>query len=117
LVPNILSACWESQQVVIQASGDIIFHELELSGFEVIEVRDMFKVDVVQGDNFRVMVEVEETLVPCLELDTQWNTFKIGLKPGYDYRFQKANPHVEVTLPTFTQVEITCKSSSMISVH
>jgi len=110
----LLSACGENKPVIVEATGDITVQELELSGFEDIEVSDMFKVEIVQGQGFRVIVELEESLVPFQEIVTRGKELRIGLKSGYSYQFENAIPRVEVTLPELTRVEITGKSTVVI---
>lgn len=112
----LLSACVadEKEPVIVEATGDKTVQELELSNFEQIGVSDMFKVEVFQGEEFKVVVELEETLIPYEEIVTRGKELRIGLKSGHRYQFQNAIPRVEVTLPELTRVEITGKSTVII---
>jgi hypothetical protein len=113
LVCTLTSTCG-SQQVAIQDKGEMVVQELELSGFEVIEVSHKFEVEIVQGENFRVVVETEESLIPYLEIVTQGKTLKIGLISEHEYYFENSTQRVEVTIPELTRLEITNKSSVSI---
>jgi hypothetical protein len=113
LVCTLTSACG-SQQVAIQDTGEMVVQELELSGFEEIEVSHKFDVEIVQGENFRVVVETEESLIPYLEIVSRGKTLKIGLKSEYEYTFENATQRVEVTIPDLTRLESTNKSSVSI---
>jgi hypothetical protein len=113
LISLLVSACG-SRQVTIRSAGDTILQELDLSGFEQIEVGNMFEVEVFQGERFQVIVETEESLKPYLEIETRGKTLKIGLKSGVNYTFEDATQRVEVTLPELRRVEITTKSSVAI---
>jgi hypothetical protein len=110
----LLCACAEKEPVVVEATGEMTVQELKLSNFEEIEVRDMFKVEIFQGDEFKVKIELEESLLPYQQIVTHGKVLRIGLKSGFNYKFQKAIPRVEVIIPELTRVEINRKSTVII---
>ncbi|MGD8750541.1 MAG: DUF2807 domain-containing protein [Anaerolineales bacterium] len=110
----LISACGEKEPVVVESTGEMSVQELKLSNFEEIEVRDMFRVEIFQGDGFKIKIELEESLLPYQQIVTRGKVLRIGLKSGYNYKFQKAIPRVEVTLPDLTRVEINDKSTVII---
>jgi hypothetical protein len=100
------SACG-NKQVDIQESGSTIVKDLALSDFDQIEVSHMFDVDINQGDTVQVIIEVEESLEPYLDIATQGSTLKIGLKPDNQYNLENTSHQVYVTMPDLTRVKIT----------
>ena len=113
----LLSACSEKEPkepVVVEVGGEMTVQEMELSNFKEIEVSDMFKVEVFQEDGFKVVVELEDSLVPYQEIVTHGQVLRIGLKSGNSYHFQNAIPRVEVTLPKLTRLEINGKATVVI---
>lgn len=113
LICIIFSACG-NKEVDIQESGSTIVKDLALSDFDQIEVSHMFDVDINQGDTVQVIVEIEESLEPYLEIVTQGRTLMIGLKPDNRYNLDDALHRVEVVLPNLIGVKITNFSDVII---
>lgn len=113
LICIIFSACG-NKEVDIQESGSTIVKDLALSDFDQIEISHMFDVDINQGDTVQVIVEIEESLEPYLEIVTQGRTLMIGLKPDNRYNLDDALHRVEVVLPNLIGVKITNFSDVII---
>ena len=113
LICIIFCACG-NKEVDIQESGSTIVKDLALSDFDQIEVSHMFDVDINQGDTVQVIVEIEESLEPYLEIVTQGRTLMIGLKPDNRYNLDDALHRVEVVLPNLIGVKITNFSDVII---
>lgn len=113
LICIIFCACG-NKQVDIQESGSTIVKDLALSDFDQIEISHMFDVDINQGDTVQVIVEIEESLEPYLEIVTQGRTLMIGLKPDNRYNLDDALHRVEVVLPNLIGVKITNFSDVII---
>jgi hypothetical protein len=113
----LLSACSEKEPkepAVVESTGNVIVQELELANFERIEVSDMFKVEISQGEEFKVEFELEESLLPFQVIGTRGRVLRIGLESGYSYQYQNAIPRVEVTLPRVTRIEASGMSTIVI---
>lgn len=113
LICIIFSACG-NKEVDIQESGSTIVKDLALSDFDQIEISHMFDVDINQGDTVQVIVEIEESLEPYLEIVTQGRKLMIGLKPDNRYNLDDALHRVEVVLPNLIGVKITNFSDVII---
>lgn len=113
LICIIFSACG-NKEVDIQESGSTIVKDLALSDFDQIEVSHTFDVDINQGDTVQVIVEIEESLEPYLEIVTQGRKLMIGLKPDNRYNLDDALHRVEVVLPNLIGVKITNFSDVII---
>jgi hypothetical protein len=74
----------------------------------------MFKVEVFQGEGFKVVVELEESLVPHQQVVTRGNELRIGLESGNSYQFRNTIPRVEVTLPKLTRLVINGKATVVL---
>ena len=61
--------------------GDTIVQELDFSGFDKLDVSDAFAVEIRQGDEFRVTIEVDEQSQRYLEVNQQGDTLQIGMRP------------------------------------
>ena len=106
LIAFLVSACGTVQQVDIANLGDMVVQDFNLSGFDEVEVSDFFAVEIRRGDNFQVMVEVEDALMSYLDVVVRGKTLQIGLKSGYSYNFENASHSAEVTLPELVRVEV-----------
>lgn len=113
LICIIFCACG-NKEVDIQESGSTIVKDLALSDFDQIEISHMFDVDINQGDTVQVIVEIEESLEPYLEIVTQGRKLMIGLKPDNRYNLDDALHRVEVVLPNLIGVKITNFSDVII---
>ena len=81
--------------------------EYALGGFSEIAVSDFFRVQVRQGESYRVEVSAVEALMPYLDVRVEGRTLQIGLKSEYTYNLEDASHRVQVTLPTLTRATVT----------
>jgi hypothetical protein len=82
----------------IRGSGEVVTQELEITGFERVEVHNAFQANIRQGDGFRVIVEVDEAALPYLRTTKQGNALQIGLEPGVSF-IGNVTLRAEVTMP------------------
>ncbi len=80
----------------------MVTQEEALTGFERLDVRQGFIVDVRQGDSFSVLIRVDDNLVEHLQVVKQGSTLQIGLRPGRLYNIQDATLEADVTTPELT---------------
>jgi hypothetical protein len=89
----------------ISGSGNVVSQEYDLADFDVVDISHAFNVDIVQGESYSVIVRVDDNLVEHLEVVTQGDTLKIGLKPTLNFTVLKATMEAEVTMPTLSGIE------------
>ena len=104
-----------SEQVSITGSGNIVTQEENITGFDKVDVSQAFKVNISQGDTFRVVIRIDDNLVEYLEVVKRGNTLTIGLKPGRPYNIRKATMEAEVTMPDLTGLELSGASHATIT--
>jgi hypothetical protein len=102
-------------QVTITGSGNVVTQEEDLTGFDKLDVSGSFNVDVMQGENFRVVVRVDDNLVEHLDIVKQGSTLKIGLKPNRIYNIRNATMEAEVTMPELVGLDLSGSSEANIS--
>lgn len=102
-------------QVTITGSGNVVTQEEALTGFDKLDVSGSFNVDVMQGENFRVVVRVDDNLVEHLDIVKQGSTLKIGLKPNRIYNIRNATMEAEVTMPELVGLDLSGSSEANIS--
>lgn len=114
-----LTACgveqYNSNTVVLRASGRIVTDELALTGFDRVRVSQSFDVTITQDDAFAVVVRVDENVQEHLEIKLDGSTLVIGLK-GTSYSVRdEVTMDVDVTLPALVAVDLSGASSAKLA--
>lgn len=89
---------------VTTGSGEVVTQEMDLTGFDKLDIRQGFNVEVSQGDEFSVLVRVNENLVEYLQVEVLGDTLKIGLEQNRVYA--NTTLQAEVTMPTLTGLDV-----------
>lgn len=77
----ILAGCVIPVPVALDGSGVVVTREMDLGGFDRIEVGHAFSARVTRGDELSVVVRVDDNLERYLEVVTVGRVLKIGLRP------------------------------------
>lgn len=109
----LLSACVSSLQAI---TGGVVTQEVEFDDFQAVEVNDAFHVEIRQGNEYRVSIEIDEASLPYLEVNTSGDTLQIGLRPRMDFFLWNFNStlRAEITMPTL--VGVTAHDASRVNV-
>jgi hypothetical protein len=102
-------------QVTLTGSGNVITQEESLTGFDKVDISQSFNVDITQGENFSVVVRVDDNLVEYLEVERQGSTLKIGLDPTRSLTIFSATMEAEVTMPELVGLELSGNSDARVS--
>jgi hypothetical protein len=102
-------------QVTITGSGNVVTQEEAISGFDKVDISQSFSVDITQGENFRVVIRVDDNLVEHLNVVKQGSTLKIGLDPNRSYTITNATMEAEVTMPELIGLELSGNSDATVS--
>ncbi len=65
---------------ITTGSGQVVTQEMELTGFDKLDISQGFNVQVDQGDEFSVVIRVDDNLVEYLQVEKVGDTLKIGLE-------------------------------------
>jgi hypothetical protein len=114
LTAALLAACGLIP-ISITGSGNVVTLEESITGFDKVDGSHGFKVEVSQGDTFRVLIRVDDNIVEHLEVAKKGDTLKIGLKPNRDYRSKYAILEAEVTMPTLVGLDLSSGSQATIT--
>jgi len=101
-------------QISVTGSGNVITKELDLSGFDQVEVSGAFVADVTRGDSFSVVVRVEEKLEAHLRVQVVGSTLEVGWTPNLSI-LGTATREVEITMPELTGLEFSGATRGTIS--
>ena len=98
--------------IPITGSGDVVTQKEDISGFDSLEISSAFKVVVIQGETYSVVIRIDDNLQKYLEVVKQGNTLKIGLKTD---RTVGATEEAEVTMPELTGLDLSGASHVTIA--
>ncbi len=102
-------------QVTLRGSGNVVTQEEAITGFDKVDVSNSFSVEITQGENFMVVIRVDDNLVEHLNVVKRGSTLKIGLKPTTSYTILDATMEAEVTMPELIGIELSGNSDANIS--
>ncbi len=102
-------------QVTITGSGNVVTQEEAITGFDKVDISQSFSVDITQGENFRVVIRVDDNLVEHLNVVKQGSTLKIGLDPSRSYTILGATMDAEVIMPELVGLDLSGSSDANVS--
>jgi hypothetical protein len=102
-------------QVTLSGSGNVVTQEEAISDFDGVDISNSFSVEITQGENFKVVIRVDDNIVEHLNVDKRGSTLRIGLKPTTSYTILDATMEAEVTMPELSELELSGNSDANIS--
>ena len=103
-----------STQVSVTGSGNVISKELDLSGFDAVEISGAFVARITQSDNFSVVIRLDEKLEEHLRVQVIGGTLEVGLAPSLSI-LGTATRELEITMPELTRLELSGASQGTAS--
>jgi hypothetical protein len=102
-------------QVTVTGSGNIITQEEAITGFDQVSVQQSFDVSISQGEEYKVVISVDDNVVQYLDVRKDGNTLKIRLDPNRSYSIIAATMEAEVVMPEITALELSGASSAQLT--
>jgi hypothetical protein len=102
-------------QVSITGSWNVLTREETITSFDQVDISQSFNVDITQGEDFRVVIRVDDNVVEYLDVIKQGSTLKIGLDPGNSYTIVNATMEAEVTMPELVGLDLSGSSVANLS--
>ncbi len=96
-------------------SGKTVTREIDISGFDELEISHGFQAEIRRGDGYRVTVEIDEAFVPGLVARKSGSTLRIGLQAGRLYDVSTRRPRVAVTMPALAALELSGAVAATVS--
>jgi len=119
LLTFVLTACdltaLQGAGRTVRGSGNVTTQEEVISDFDSLDVSHGFHVDVQQGDNFSVVIRIDNNLVEHLKVVKDGDTLKIGFKPERSYNIVDATLEADVTMPGLTGLDLSSGSHVTIN--
>jgi hypothetical protein len=79
--------------------------EPEASGFDRLEIGHAFRVTVTQGDEFSVVIRIDDNLEQYLQVEQNGDTLTIDLDDEIGLGLFSATLEADVTMPTFSSID------------
>jgi hypothetical protein len=90
----------------ITGSGNVITQEEDYTGFDRLDISDGFQVDVSQGDDFSVVIRIDDNLLNHLRVAKQGETLNIGLDPGTNVQGDRVTMEADITMPELAGADL-----------
>jgi len=94
----------------LRGSGVLVSQEMDLQGFDKLEVSHAFAVTLQQSDSYRVVVTVDDNLVDEIQARKVGSTLQIGLQQG-SWSLNNTTLRAEVSMPRLAGIELSGASS------
>lgn len=102
-------------QLTITGSGNIVTQEETITGFDRVSAKHSFEVSISQGEDYKVVISVDDNIVEHLDVRKDGSTLKIGLEFNRYYSIINATMRAEVVMPELSAVELLGASSAAIT--
>ncbi len=93
-------------------SGVIVTKIFDLKDFNAISAGHAFKVDVQQGDEYAVTIDIDDNFVEFLKVSAGGDTLQISMDSRYNYKVAKESMNARITMPELVLLNLSCASSA-----
>ncbi len=87
----------------ITGSGHIITEEKDFSDFSVVDVENIFKIEIVQSDSFSIAITGDDNILDRIKVSKDEETLKIRLKPR---RFHHVSLKAVIAMPDLSGLNL-----------
>ena len=102
---TLLAGCTLPTRKTVSGSGKTVTLDFDFKDFTQVRVGSAFTLDITQGDDYSIRVEVDDNLEQYLDVKRSGDTLQIGLKPRLSIVFGNTTLRARVTLPQLTGLE------------
>lgn len=111
----LIAGCVMPEVMAITGSGDVVSRELDFANFDRVEAGNTFRVNVTQGDAYRVVIRIDENLERYLDVSQQGGTLRLRLEPGRLYTLNNATLEAAVTMPALRGLKVSGASHGTVT--
>ena len=115
LVASLLAGCTMVVPQTITESGKAAPMENDLSGFSKIDAGSAFRVDITRSDDYNVVVNVDEKVVPYLDVTVQGDTLRIHLRPGLTLSGASGPLEAKVSMPALNGLNLSGATQTTVT--
>jgi hypothetical protein len=107
-----LSAC---SVAGLSGSGNVVSITSDSSGFDQVVISDAFRVSIRQGEDFSVVIRVDDNLVDDVEVSQVGRRLTLGLRPDLSRGVRRATLEADITMPVLAALEASGASRVALS--
>lgn len=89
----------QKQRVRLNGSGNVVKITESFQGFNRVQASHVFHVHISQGDDYNVVLEVDENFVDYLDVRMLGDTLDIDLRDEYNYDYRDGMLGASITMP------------------
>jgi hypothetical protein len=101
-------------EITITGSGNIVTREEAFSDFDKVDIRSAFNATINQGDEYKVVINIDDNVLENLRVEKSGSTLKIGLKPGISM-VTNATMEAEISMPVLKGIDLSGSSDAEIT--
>jgi hypothetical protein len=94
-------------------SGNVVTQEMAITDFDKVDISQGFQVDISQGDEFSVVIRIDDNFEEYLQVVKEGSTLKIGLEQNRIY--SDATLQAEITMPELVGLDLSGGSRASVS--
>lgn len=113
LILSILVVMTTACSQITTGSGEIVTQEMDITGFDKLDISQGFNAQINQGDEFSVVIRVNDNIVEYLRVEKVGDTLTIGLEQNRAYG--NATLQAEITMPTLIGLEVSGGTDATVS--
>jgi len=98
---------------LVNGSGNLETREIEISGFDRINISHTFQVEITRSNSFGVSITADDNLDEYLDVEKNGSTLNLGLKDNHSYT--NVTLRAMVSLPDIYRLELSGASRADIS--
>lgn len=99
----------------ISGSGDVIELDPDFSDFDSLRIGSAFDVEVNQGDDYRVVIRIDDNLEDYLDVGQRGDEVRIELDPNEDYDYFSITVEAEITMPELAAIDLNGASRAKLT--
>jgi hypothetical protein len=92
------------ERVVLEGSGNNETITEDFIGFNRLEVSHVFDVDITQGEEYSIVLRVDEEFLDYIDVSKRGNTLDIDLDDKYNYNFKEGLLEASITMPELLHI-------------
>lgn len=96
----------------IQGSGDLVTMEQNISDFTQVAAHHSCKLRITQGEDFEVVVRIDDNLAEHLRVEKKGDSLDIGMARGFNYG--RMTLEADVTMPDLDGVQLSGASNAEV---
>lgn len=90
----------------VAGSGRVVTKELQFTDFTAVHMGSAFQARITYSSSYRVSVTMDDNLFDYLQVSKEGEALAIGLKSGYEYRYQSLTLRAEIQLPDLYELQM-----------